>query len=440
MIFRLFLIGVAFLFPVSCSFVSSKAEGKDNADSLSCPFYFISDTSSFLEELLRRDPFFEKFLARATQYEIQIIYTRIDRDSVGCPHFRSYAYRVNEKEYFNPASFVKLPVTMIALEKLQELQPQGIDLYTRIRYHASHECQTPFDMDLTAPEGFPSLGHLIKRALLVSDDEAYNRLYEFTGQQTLNEKLWQKGYHGTCIIQRFRTCSPDGNRYTNPVDFIDSKGKIIWHQPMLVNPYSYHNPLGNVRKGKEHMAADGTIKKEPKDYSYANCLPLRDLHDMFLSLLFPSSVPSERCFLTGESYRRFVLTQLALYPFESDIALYHDRQKYPYNYKKYFLWENNPSLLCLNVNAFSHGYMGDCAYIADAGCGVEFILLAVINTNETESIRPENYQYATVGIPFLRKLAKKIYEVEKARTKTFLPDFREWDDLLKKRKNETTGK
>ncbi|MDP9231009.1 MAG: glycoside hydrolase family 9 protein, partial [Bacteroidota bacterium] len=41
----------------------------------------------------------------------------------------------------------------------------------------------------TAANGFPSIAQYIKKIFLVSDNDAYNRLYEFLGQQTINDKL-----------------------------------------------------------------------------------------------------------------------------------------------------------------------------------------------------------------------------------------------------------
>ena len=46
---------------------------------------------------------------------VQIIYTQIDRDENNTPSFTSYTYRLNENEYFYPASTVKLPAAALAL-------------------------------------------------------------------------------------------------------------------------------------------------------------------------------------------------------------------------------------------------------------------------------------------------------------------------------------
>jgi hypothetical protein len=39
--------------------------------------------------------------------------------------------------------------------------------------------QTPVYNDPTTPDGKPTIEHYIKKILMVSDNDAYNRLYEF---------------------------------------------------------------------------------------------------------------------------------------------------------------------------------------------------------------------------------------------------------------------
>ena len=58
-----------------------------------------------------------KVLDSVDQYEVQILYTQIDRngDSI---ILTDYEFRVDQKNYFYPASTVKLPIAVLALEKL----------------------------------------------------------------------------------------------------------------------------------------------------------------------------------------------------------------------------------------------------------------------------------------------------------------------------------
>src|ERR1700744_1383184 len=85
----------------------------------------------FLESLLKSHPeLFSGILNHLTHNEVQILYTQIDRDQNNVPHFKSYSYRLNPNHYFYPASTVKLPTAIFALEKLNELNIKGLTVRT----------------------------------------------------------------------------------------------------------------------------------------------------------------------------------------------------------------------------------------------------------------------------------------------------------------------
>ena len=54
-------------------------------------------------------------------YDVQIVYTQINRDAQNRPSFKTYRYQVDKDRYFYPASTVKLPAVLLALEKLNGL-------------------------------------------------------------------------------------------------------------------------------------------------------------------------------------------------------------------------------------------------------------------------------------------------------------------------------
>ena len=54
---------------------------------------------------------------------------------------------------------------------------------------------------------------------------------------------------------------------------------------------------------------------------------------------------------------------------------------------------------------------------------VEFFLSAVIYVNKNEILNDDQYQYYELGLPFLAKLGKIIYNYELKREKAISPDF-----------------
>ncbi len=77
----------------------------------------------FLEKLLKKhSQHLTSVLDNPDKYEVQILYTKIDRNKRNEPHFTTYGYHVNNKQYFYPASTVKLPAVLLALEKVNKLK------------------------------------------------------------------------------------------------------------------------------------------------------------------------------------------------------------------------------------------------------------------------------------------------------------------------------
>jgi hypothetical protein len=133
-------------------------------------------------------------LAQPQTYRLQVIYTQINRDAKNNPTFTHHYFNHDPLLYFNPASMVKLPLALLTLEKLNSLKNKGINKFTTIQFDSSFEGQQPLFKDSTAPDEKPTLAHFIKRAFLISENDPYNRMYQFVGQQHINRSLHQKGY------------------------------------------------------------------------------------------------------------------------------------------------------------------------------------------------------------------------------------------------------
>ena len=391
------------------------------------------DTSDLLPELLAARPEkFKNILDNPATYEVQILYTQINRDRENRPSFKQYSYRLNSRNYFNPASLVKLPVLCCALQKLNQLNVDGLDKNTHLTIGRQQSCQTAVVQDQTAPGGRASIAHYIKKVLLVSDNDAYNRLYEFLGQHYIHENLRARGYPDVRIIRRFCNCDYHENRFTNPFFFYNDMNQPVYSQSQQVNPEPLVNPLPNLKRGRGYLDSRGRYIAEPFDYRFSNNLSLADVNSMLMAVMFPEAAPLKQRFgLTPDDYR-FVYRYLCMLPGESGIQAYAVKGKSPDNYKKYFIFGDADSssaaiptgaVRSFNVVGKSDGYLSDCAYIVDFECGIEFFLSAVIYVNSDQVLRDGRYEYDSVGMPFLAELGRTVYEYERARRREFSPDF-----------------
>jgi len=123
------------------------------------------------------------------KYRVQILYTQINRNENNSPGFRSFEYNVENDIYFYPASTVKLPAAILALEKLNEIKIEGLNKYTPLRIDSAYAGQVRVKEDTSSINNLPSIAQYIKKIFLVSDNDAFNRVYEFLGQKYLNDNL-----------------------------------------------------------------------------------------------------------------------------------------------------------------------------------------------------------------------------------------------------------
>jgi len=72
---------------------------------------------------------------------------------------------VDALEYFNPASTVKMPLSFLALEKMNSLTRYGIDKYSPMLTDSAFSGQHPVFADTTAADGLPSLAQYIKKII-----------------------------------------------------------------------------------------------------------------------------------------------------------------------------------------------------------------------------------------------------------------------------------
>lgn len=378
-------------------------------------------TDALLEQLLAAHPqFFDAITKQKDAFRLQIIWTQIDRAAGNQPVFKSYCYNVDSSSYFYPASTVKMPVALLALQRLRELRIPGLDLYSTLITGQQYSKQTPVYNDPSTPDGRPAVAQYIRKIFGVSDNDAFNRLYEFLGSQYINERLHAMGYGSADIRHRLAIpMSEDENRHTNPVSFFSPDGKGLYTQPMQFNETPY--PVRTDSVGVAHFDDHEQLVQGPMDFSRKNKLSLEDLTGLLKSILFPQAVAAHQRFNLEPDDLRFVWKYMSQLPSETvypayDPATYHDA------YVKFLLFGAQkgplpPGIRIFNKVGDAYGFLTDVAYIVDFDKGIEFMLSATLYCNSDGIINDNKYDYETVGFPFMKNLGKVIYDYEAARKK-----------------------
>ncbi|UQA76483.1 class A beta-lactamase-related serine hydrolase [Sphingobacterium siyangense] len=387
----------------------------------------------YLEKLLQSHPdLFQNILSHPTKNEVQILYTQIDRDKSNRPHFRSYSYRLNPNWYFYPASTVKLPTAILALEKINDLHLAGLTKDTPLRIDSAFEKQTKVLVDESAANGLPSVAQYVKKILLTSDNDAQNRLFEFIGRAELNAKLKKYGTKYSRIVNRLAIGDKGiWAKHSNPITFYNGKD-IIYQQAAQFDPKDYTMKLANTLQGKGYMNDKDELIHEPWSFEGLNVYALEDQQFILKKLLFPEAFqPKERFNLKKEDYD-LLYDYMSRYPFESDFPKYDPTEFWPTYSKLLFYGREknatlNPNIRIFNKYGDSYGYNIDNAYIVDFEHGVEFMLAVVVQSNENGIYNDGRYEYDTVTYPFLKNIGQVIYQEELKRVKKFKPDLSKFD-------------
>ena len=380
-----------------------------------------------LTELLNsRQDLFGLLLKNPDLYEIQILYTQIDRDKNNKPKFTSYSYGLDANHYFYPASTVKFPASILALEKINNLKIKGLSKSTTMLTDANYEEHTPVLTDSTAQNGLPSVEHYIKKILMVSDNDAFNRLYEFLGQQYINEKLYEKGYKNLRLVHRLQTgMDNEQQRRTNPIRFVEAD-KVVYQQGLVTNDKKIE-PIAPILRGKGYMSDDKLIEK-PLDFTNKNYFAIADQQAILKAVLFPESVPAAKRFNLTPSDYRFLYQYMSQLPTESLFPKYDAKEFYP-TYCKFLMFGSQKEdvwpkgLRIFNKVGDAYGFLLDNAYVADFDKGVEFMLTAVMYCNADQIYNDDKYDYDSVGYPFYKNLGQVLYQYELARPKKYKPDL-----------------
>lgn len=385
------------------------------------------------------DSLFQQVFQHPQKYRLQILYTQINRDKDNHPHFSSFSYHCSSDLYFNPASTVKMPLSFLSLEKLHKLKKYAVTKDSYMLTDSSYDQQQSIQTDSTTPSGFPSIASYIKRIFLVSDNDAYNRLYEFLGQGYIQSQLQKKGYTHTIINRRFYPMNEDQNRHTNRIRFIfPNSYRLLYTQPPAYNTDRFHFGAP-ILIGKAHMDSRDSIIQGPYDFTRGNKTSLADLTNMLKAVLFPKATAPIHRFNLNTADRKFLLQYMSQYPGETNYPKY-DTSKFFDSFTKFYfrnLGHKIPSYIRIfNKPGWSYGFLTNIAYIVDFKHHIEFMLSCTLYVNEDGVINDNIYDYDAIGFPFMTALGQGIYQYELHRKRKYSPELSQFKIQYEKRDPE----
>ena len=389
---------------------------------MSCILGCNSNTKNtyLLNDILQdsKEPIIKKVLSDLNSHEVQILLTRINRDSLGVPKFERHTFQVNSEHYFYPASTVKFPVAILALQKIRKLQSQGIPIKADTPFKILYSENVIKRTDSTHPKNNLTIAHLIKKIFLVSDNMAYNYLFDFIGRDDANKAIHNIGITNFNLSHKFSDSDSDlENKNRTPrFIFFNQKGDTIYnHAPITSNQKIKNTHLDGVLKGKGYVK-DGTTIDESMDFSEKNYASIAALNQILERIIFPKVFSRNEQFNIEPEDYFFLRYWMSRTPNEVTIPFY-DRETFFDSYCKFFIYGDKKGEMTNNTRIYNkvglaYGTTTDLAYVKDRN-GIEFFLTATILTNKNEIFNDNKYEYEQLGIPFLAALGREIYQFEK---------------------------
>jgi hypothetical protein len=352
-----------------------------------------------------------RFLGEARQHRAQVLVGLVTtRD--GRPVLEQDGWRA-DADYFYPASTIKLAGAVAALERMNALRRERVpelDERVPLAFHPIRRTDRLLADDSDNLDGGKlTLEHVIREALIVSDNESYNRLYDFSGQDWLNDRMARAGLSSFKLSHRLSIqMSTADNKRTPIVELRFPTGPVLIEARTGTKDLSLER-TPDVYIGREHMQGDSKVKS-PMSFFYKNRATLRDLQGLMVRVARPDiALPGEPFDLT-DAQRAFLLDSLKCLPGDSANPRYA-REQFPDDFAKFF----RPGLLraigaadleLYNKVGLAYGFALDNAYVVDKARGLQFFLTAVVYADADGVVNDNQYEYETAALPWLADVAE----------------------------------
>ncbi len=357
-----------------------------------------SEKNPLTTVLASSNPKISAIINNLEAHELQVRFTQIHRlnDSI---YFKDYDFQVDKNQYFYPASTVKFPIAVLALEKLNETQ--NITRDTKF-YIEGDTVETTFSKE-------------ISKIFAVSDNAAYNRLFEFLGANSINNRLLEKGISPVRIAHRLSV--PDAADVTTLPLILYLNDSTTTSLSPSINTAPKTLRLKGITKGSGFYQGEVLMEK-PFDFGLKNYYPIAAQHQVLKRVIFPQHFKLSERFNITKVQRDFLLNTMQTLPKNAGYLSddYYD------SYVKFFMFGDRKEAIpdhikIFNKVGYAYGTLTDCAYILDTKNNIEFMVTASLLVNKNGVFNDNVYEYEEIGIPFLAQLGRELYEMEKQRKK-----------------------
>lgn len=345
------------------------------------------DDDRFVRDL-ENDVVLAPYLRRAESLRLQVLVAHPERDANGATVLARHGFRA-DRDYFYPASAVKLCAAVGALEKLGELdEASRLAIGPRTPLRLTYEDET---VETTVADE-------LTRALVVSDNEAYNRLLDFVGPSELSARMHALGLESAILSRRLAS----SDRTPPMVELLPGGGP-----PLLVAERAdsaTEVDEGPVLVGTAHL--DGARRRiaGPMDFGGKNRVSLHDLQDLLIMVARPELAPRTGPSL-GADERALLLATLGALPSESvrGAGRATDRLHKPLR-DAVAARVPGHAVRVVGKGGRALGFFVENSLVVDETADTFFFVAVAVYANRNDVVNDDRYDYETIAVPFVRRL------------------------------------
>lgn len=358
----------------------------------------------------------DRITASPEAFRAQVLISEVVTNKSGQMILKRHGYRVGA-EYFYPASTVKLCAAVAALQTVAQLQPSSLgtdlaDVPMEIAPLFSGDAAQTNEAS-NVQGGYITVAHEMRKISLVSDNLAFNRLYDLVGHEQLNRSMHELGLRSTVINHRLsETRTIPDMRASAAVTFRVPSGEPILiparHSKLMLT-----NDAANLLVGSGYMKGKELVKT-PMDFSARNGISLVDLQDLLVKVARPDIDLGTPPLKLSASHRARLVQAMTEYPRESANPVYAVKD-FPDEYSKFLLPGirrvfplTTPSerIECTGKIGRAYGFSIENSFVRNPANGRAVFVTAVIYTNEDGVLNDDKYEYETVADPFFADLGE----------------------------------
>lgn len=398
---RLNLTGLAFLVVV-CGCATSR----------------LQETTDLTPLLRNASPQIRQLLATPETFRVQVLIAEVVTNQSGCAALQRSGYRV-DAEYFYPASSIKLCAAVAALQTIEQLQAQ---------HRTTDLLETPLEIASLFPGdvaqtndssnlagGSITVGHEIRKIGLVSDNQAYNRLYDLVGHEGLNRGMHALGLKSTVLNHRLSEMRTIPDMLATAAVNFHMPGAEPIRVPARRSTLNLTNTSKDLFIGKGYLKGQ-TLVNEPMDFSRRNGISLVDVQNLLVKVTRPDIDLGTPALQLSPAHREMLLAAMSMYPGESRNPVY-SAERHPDIESKFLL----PGIRRVFPNAQlsrrievtgkpgrAYGFSIENSYVHNPKNGRAVFVTAVLYTNSDGILNDDKYDYETLADSFLADLGELV--------------------------------